>query len=233
MVQVNLLPDIKKEYLKTLRLKTQVVFASFLIAIISVAAIIGSAFFVYVVQERVITGVLDDQIEQRYQELTAKPTLNRDLTVQNQLSALPELHSEKERYSIILDMLPVLNPAAPNSVSLSTLQLSDENQSIVFIGRTASYEALASFRDSLRFADVIYQSGGATEPTKEKLFSAVTIESSALSEDRGLQYVAFTIRTTYNQNAFAESASNVAVSIPNIQTSSQADLSRNLFEEAQ
>lgn len=233
MIQVNLLPDIKKEYLKTLRLKTKVVFGSFLIAVISVAATIGSAFFVYVVQERVITGVLDDQIEERFQELSEKPTLNRDLTVQNQLSALPGLHSEKERYSIIMDMLPVLNPAPPNSVSLSTLQLSDEDQSITFIGRTASYEALASFRDSLRFADVTYQSGDAVEPTKEKLFSAVTIDSSALSDDRGRRFVAFTIRTTYKESAFAESASNVAVTIPSIQTSSQADLSRNLFEGAQ
>lgn len=233
MIRVNLLPDIKKEYLKTLRLKTQVIIGSIIAMILSVGLVVMFALSVYVVQVQLINLSLNPSIDDKAKELRQKPTLNRDLTIQNQLSALPELHTDKSRYSVLMDMLPVLNPAPPNSVSLSGLQLADENQSISLNGRTASFEALSAFRDSLRFADVSYISGDSTEPTKDKLFTSVVIESSGLAEEQGTAFVAFTIRTTFNKGAFAESSREVKVSIPNIQTSSQADLSRNLFTEGQ
>lgn len=232
MIQVNLLPDIKKQYLRSLRIKSMVVFGSFLAIAIAAGAIVALSMTVYIGQVQYM-GFVDGQIEKSAEELRKKPTLNRDLTIQNQLSALPELHASKSKYSRIMDMLPTLNPASPNSVTLTTMQLQDETSTVSFNGRTGSFEALTSFRDSLRYADVTYVAGDADGTTTEKLFSSVVIETSALTQEQGNQFVAFSIRTVYNPGVFAESSRNVALSIPSIQTSSQADLSRKIFEEAQ
>jgi len=65
MIRVNLLPDIKKEYLKTLRLKTQVIIGSIIAMILSVGLVVMFALSVYVVQVQLINLSLNPEIDKK------------------------------------------------------------------------------------------------------------------------------------------------------------------------
>lgn len=233
MIRVNLLPDIKKEYLRAERQKTRIVILAFLIMAGAVGLVVAFAFFVYAIQGFAWKNIVNGQIKDKTQVLSKMEDLNRDLTIQNQLSALPALHESKSAYSRLFDMLPVLNPAPPNSITLNTVQLNDDAKMMMFVGRTSTFEALTAFRDTLRYAEASYVQEGQSTPTTSPLFKEVVIDASGLSEDQGRQYVAFTIRTTYNPEAFNVSSSDIKVIIPTLQTSGQADTNRQLFQEAQ
>src|SRR3979411_1883627 len=94
MVQFNLLPDVKIQYLKARRQEHLVVLISTFATIAGIAIVLILLSTVYVVQKKNLSD-LNRDIKTDSQQLQATPNLDKILTVQNQLKALPSLHDQK------------------------------------------------------------------------------------------------------------------------------------------
>lgn len=217
MIQLNLLPDLKKEYIKAQKTKGLVISISILVAIGAFG--LSALLFVYVTfLQQVQMNLATDDIRQKNNQLKSIADIDKYLTLQAQLSDLPELHGQKGSYSRLFDFLGVINPGAPNNASLTNLQLVTGQKSIVFTGTTASFETLNVFVDTLKNAEIEYKSGGQGDTVKEKMFTQVLIQSSGLARVGGVDAVAFTVKTVYGDNVFKVSNTEVKAIVPNITT---------------
>jgi hypothetical protein len=228
MIQLNLLPDIKKEYLKSQKMRALIMSISLVVTLSAIG--LSVLLFVYVtfLQQLQISIVTDD-IKAKTTQLNAVTDLSKYLTIQNQLKALPELHAGKGIYSRLLSFLPVLNPNAPNRVALSQLQLSTSDKMVGFTGSTASFESLNVFADTLRNAQVKYKDGSSQDQTT-KMFDTVMVQSSSLDKVAGKQVVRFTIRAVYAGGVFDASNTEISASVPNIKTSQSVTESPKIFD---
>lgn len=228
MIQLNLLPDVKKEYLQSQKSKATVISASIVVTI--AAAGVGVLLFAYVTfVQQIQVGIIDGDIKKRTSDLNATEDLSKYLTIQNQLKALPQLHAQKPVYSRLFQFLPTLNPSSPNSVKLSVLQVTSQDKSIVLTGNTATFESLKVFADTLSNAQVTSkdESGDQTD----KMFESVAVQNSSIARANNATTVAFTIRAVYKDSVFDPAANVTGVQVPNIQTTQSVTGSpKTLFE---
>lgn len=237
MIQLNLLPDIKKQVIKAQRMRLKVIATSVSIAVVSGGVLALAAFYVYAGQPLQIMFARGD-IAKYSEELQRKTDAKKYLTLQNQLAALPALHENKLVDSRLMTFLPLLNPQSPHDVNLSSLSLRAESTTLTFSGTANTYEALGVFIDTLKYADLAYTpvEDGASQ-AKTKLFTSVSLESSSLSRVRDEQVVAFTVSGVYSEYAFSNKVKNVSVQIPPVANSRSADQltvgSDNVFNQTQ
>lgn len=228
MIQLNLLPDIKKEFINAQKTRALVMSSSILVTLVAVG--LSVLLFVYVtfLQQLQITLATND-IKSKQQELSGIQDLSKYLTIQNQLAALPDLHANKGIYSRLLNFLPVLNPNAPNNIQLSQLQLTGSDKLVTLTGQTASFESLNVFVDTLRNAIVTYKDPSGVEQTS-KIFDTVTVQSSAIDRSNGGSKVSFGVNATYNDTVFDAHNTDMNASVPNIKTTQSVTQSPKLFD---
>lgn len=226
MITLNLLPDVKLEYLRTRQIKAKVISIATLVTIVSIGLVVLVAGWVYggqTIQKAYLTG----EIKKHSQELSAVPDVNKYLTIQNQLANLNALHDSKNDFSRLLTFLPLMNPAAPHNVTLTNLELAssvDTGSTLTFQGEVGDYTGLNTFRDTLINAKVRYN--GITE----KLFDSVVVASSSLEQGQnGNVLVVFNIATIYNPHAFLYSSKDATVIVPQINTTQSVQATPDVF----
>lgn len=223
MIQLNLLPDLKKEYIHAQKTKGMVISASVLVTLGAIGLSILLFVYVTFVQQLQI-GLATDDIERKAQQLREITDVDKYLTVQHQLVSLPQLHDEKGAYSRLFDFLSVMNPSPPNNVALNNLQVLTLDNSIVLSGTTATFETLNVFVDTLKNAQVSYRAGGEGETITETMFDQVLVQSSGLARQEGNTVVSFTIRTIHKPSVFTVGNTNMQATVPNITTTPSVQL---------
>lgn len=235
MLQLNLLPDIKKEFLHAQRQRNLVMTIAILVSVIAGAAVIilwiamGSLAFIGggIDGNGGLRGKIADY-EKTIKKNQTDKQLNEYLTVQNQLSQIDKLKADIPVYSRLFDYLKQLNPADPNGVELSTVNVSNggdngDSNSIELQGSTATFASLDVYKTTLTRTTIGYSVGADGKIVTEPLFSAVAVTSAGLSDnDSGGKKVAFTIKLTYNPAAVAVSSANIMLTVPQ-ETTSDAD----------
>lgn len=116
MITLNMLPDVKLEYLKVRRTQAQVISIAVIIAAAVVGITILLAVWVYGGQS-LQKKLLGDSRDKLTTNLKNVPNLNKYLTVQNQLAQLSTLHGSKNDFSRLLTFLPTLMPPMRSDVS--------------------------------------------------------------------------------------------------------------------
>lgn len=227
MIQLNLLPDIKKEFINAQKTRAVVMSSSILVTIVAVGLAVLMFVYVTFLQQLQITLATND-IKDKEKQLNSVQDLSKYLTIQNQLAALPELHAGKGVYSRLLAFLPVLNPSAPNNVALTKLQLVALDKQVNFTGTTASFESLNVFVDTLRNAEVTYKDSSAQQQ-KSKMFESVMVQNSNIDKLNGKSSVSFTVIAQYVEPAFDAHNTDVTASVPNIKTSQSVTENPKLF----
>ena len=91
MIQFNLLPDVKIKYIKTQRTKRMVILVSLLVSAASLALVTIMFVSVQVIQKKSLNDLSKDIVAETKQ-LQDVQDLDKILTIQNQLTALPALH---------------------------------------------------------------------------------------------------------------------------------------------
>lgn len=215
MIQLNLLPDLKKEFIEAQKARNRVIALSVFVSTGVIGLTLLAGFFVYGVQN-VQIALVNGQISDNTKKLKDVKDINKYLTLQSQLAALPDLHANKNIYSRIFDFLPTLNPSAPNSVKLGSVQVSDDAKTIVFSGTTTTFLAMNTFKDALSNAKLSFNTSGSGDVTTEPLFDTVSLTDSALGTNSGATIVSFTITATYKPELLLASSSNVKVTVPTI-----------------
>lgn len=146
MIQFNLLPDVKVQYIKTRRLKRIMLLVSFVAASAS-ALLLFLAFSYTAVQKRHLTN-LDADINRMEAEFQSNTELTRILSVQNQLNALPALYDGRPA----VDRLPdYLDQTTPNGIRISSLTIDFSTSAVVISGKASSLELVNSYVDTLKF----------------------------------------------------------------------------------
>ncbi len=148
MIQFNLLPDIKKEYVRAKRTKRLIISGAtlFSAAIIGVTVLLFS--FVHVAQKQHIKHLTED-IKKKAESIQGTDNLNTMLTVQNQLSLLPGLHETKPETSRVFSYLTLVSPAA---VVISTVDLDTTLNTITVTGEADNLATVNKLVNNIKAA---------------------------------------------------------------------------------
>lgn len=148
MIEINLLPNVKRELLKTRAMRNRVISISFLVGGASIAAVVVLALILgsQIAAEAVQNGVIKD----RNDKLMAVEDLNKVVTIQNQLTKINEQHSRKKLNSRIFDVVTAVNPVAPNNVSFSDIKVNPGSKTITLEGSAINgYSALETLKKTI------------------------------------------------------------------------------------
>ena len=148
MIEINLLPNVKRELLKTRAMRNRVISISFLVGGASIAAVVVLALILgsQIAAEAVQNGVIKD----RNDKLMAVEDLNKVVTIQHQLTKINEQHSGKKINSRIFDVVTAVNPVAPNNVSFSDIKVNPESKTITLEGSAVNgYGALETLKKTI------------------------------------------------------------------------------------
>lgn len=148
MIEINLLPNVKRELLKTRAMRNRVISISFLVGGASIAAVVVLAliFGSQIAAEAVQNGVIKD----RNDKLMAVEDLNKIVTIQHQLTKINEQHSGKKLNSRIFDVVTAVNPVAPNNVSFSDIKVNPGSKTITLEGSAVNgYSALETLKKTI------------------------------------------------------------------------------------
>ena len=148
MIEINLLPNVKRELLKTRAMRNRVISISFLVGGASIAAVVVLALILgsQIAAEAVQNGVIKD----RNDKLMAVEDLNKVVTIQHQLTKINEQHSGKKINSRVFDVVTAVNPVAPNNVSFSDIKVNPESKTITLEGSAVNgYGALETLKKTI------------------------------------------------------------------------------------
>ena len=193
MIQFNLLPDVKLEYIKTERTKRTVIGFSLLASAVALGLFVFLVLTVDVAQKAYISSLTKD-IKNKSSELQQTPNLSKMLTVQSQLRALDSAHTAKLATSRMFDFL---NQVTPTTVSISQMTLDVTGKTVVLSGEAQNIEAVNAFVDGLKY--MTYSSGdGSASDTHA--FSAVVLSNLNRNEKNATYTINMNIDTAIFDN---------------------------------
>jgi hypothetical protein len=211
MIEINLVPDVKQELITAQRIRSMVIAGTILIGSISIAIIAILAIYVFTVQA-VRSGIADGDIKKGSDSLAKVEDLSKTLTIQNQLTKISALNSDKKITSRTFDLLNAIIPPSPNDIQISNLTIDTSTSLITIEGQAPnSYAAVEVFRKTIEGAKVKYT---ATDKTKQEvaLASSVSISNTSYGEDSsGVKVLRFTLSFAYAPELFSFSSKDVSI----------------------
>lgn len=217
MIQFNLLPDVKVEYIKTQKLKRLVVAISIVSSAVSVVILL-IVLGISATQKAHLSN-LDEDINRLTTELESTPELKSILSVQSQLGSLPQLYDGRPA----IDRLPTyLDQITPADLGIGRLTLDLSLSSIEIEGKAASLELVNSFVDSLKFTT--YKAVVEENEMKGKAFKDVVL----VDFGRDVEEAEFIVKFTFDPIIF-DITKDVDLIVPSIVTTRAEVPSADLF----
>lgn len=202
MIQFNLLPDVKLDYIKAERQKHLVVSISTIASIAAVALFVILIVIVDVWQKKSMND-LNSDITTSSTQLQNTNSLNKILTVQNQLGALETLHNQKPVVSRLFGYLQQVTPA---SVTIATLNVDYTQHTITITGAAGSIDDINTFVDTLKFATY----GTSSTSSQQNAFTNVVLASFS----RSSKSATYTVNLGFAPTIFSET-SKAVLTVPN------------------
>jgi hypothetical protein len=242
MIQLNLLPDVKMQYINARRRKRLILGVSFVVAAFFLVLFILLFIYVRFAQQKHMTDLSKD-ISAKTSELQSKEDIDKILTVQNQLNSLPGLHDEKAVSSRLFDYLQKLTPS---DATISEVNIDFLENKVVIEGNAEEISVINKFADTLKFTGYIVNEEGSEgqvpqcglgniEQTLEvideeqegvkglcRAFSEVVLAKFALSEENdNSSGVTYEINFNFDEKIFeniapAEGKKSVELVVPSI-----------------
>jgi hypothetical protein len=237
MIQFNLLPDVKQQYIKAIYRRRLITFICIVVAGTFLTIFVLMFLFVRVNQKAHMDN-LNKDINTNVATLRKNPDLDKILTIQNQLNNLPKLHDDKVITSRIFEYLSQVTPA---SATVSDVEVDIENKKIVLKGTADTLLNVNKFVDTLKFTD--FKLSG--EESKEgKAFNSVVLQSFSIGTQSAggsaPSEVTYQIDFVYDEAIFKNTAvdgsaiaNSVKLTVPKIiSTRSEVQKPSNLFQQA-
>jgi hypothetical protein len=211
MIQINLIPDVKQQYLnarKTRNIAVSVsIFAGF--ASVGLVVVLGLA----IGAQRVFEMTVDNGIKDEYAKLTAVDSLDEAVVLQKQLSTIPSLNNDKIVSSRLFNFLEAVNPGGDNAVQFTNVTLNPDDTTLFIEGVAANYTAVDVFKKTINSTKLTYVSDGSSQ--EESIASGIENGDSSLGEDGdGQQVLRFSMTVTYNNNLFSNAISDAVIVSP-------------------
>lgn len=231
MIEINLIPDVKQELLKAQRTRAAVISSSIFVSIIVGGIVVALLLYVFGVQT-VRSAYLDGQIKEGSEELAKVEDLSKILTIQNQLSKISELNSQKNIDSRLFDVLAAVIPPSPNQATVSAVTIDDTEGTIRIEGQTRGYDSMEVFKKTIDSAVVAYVED--SEEVTKKLATDISVTDTSYGENAEAQKVVrFTITFKYAEELFSPDIPvlTIKLSVNGNVTDSYLGLPKSIFEE--
>ena len=221
MIQFNLLPDVKLEYIKARTMKRTFIAVSVLVAGIMFLAAALLFLGVNVAQKKHLND-LNKDIVSLTKEVQATPDLDRIITVQNQLNSLPGLYDKRPAAKRLFDYL---GQVTPSNVTISSVSVDFASSTMTLNGASKNFLGINTFVDTLKFTKF---SASGNSDVASPAFSKVVLTSFGTS-DAGSSY---SISLSYDPALF-DGLQDVKLNVPQtITTRSQSGQDSALFQKA-
>ncbi len=219
MIQLNLLPNVKLEFIKAERLKRTVLSVAGIVAAASLFLLILLFVAVNILQKQHLKN-LDNEIKTDSAKLQSTTDIDKVLTIQNQLLSLPNLNAAKPVTSRLFGYLKDL---VPQNVTMSTLTIDFGQHTISITGQANNLATVNKFVDTLKFTT--YTTGA--NSTSKNVFSNVVLSNFGRTD----QNATYTITVAFD-GAIFDTANAVTLKVPKIVTTrSETERPTNLFSQ--
>lgn len=179
MVQFNLLPDVKLQYIKSRRTQHLVTFIATITGAAAVGVLVMSMFVVYFAQKQHIAALSKD-IKKYTTEIKNVDDIERMLTVQNQLNTLTSLHENKP---VTSRLFGYIQQTTPQQISLSKLSHDYTSSTITLGGTAESLDSVKVYANALKAAGYSVDGGSVV-----RAFSDVVLTSFSRN-DKGASFI--------------------------------------------
>jgi Tfp pilus assembly protein PilN len=208
MIEFNLLPDVKLEYLKARNIKRIVIFVAVIICTVTVALFIVLLLIVDVAQKVRINN-LNTNINSVKTTLTGNTDLNEILTIQHQLQSLPTVEAQ---VPVASRLFGYINQITPTNATISSLNIDYTANSISISGAADSLATINQFVDTLKFTT--YTLGSSTG---NQAFNTVILSSFSNGTSGTANSAQYTISFNFDPALFNQ-ADKVTLVVPQITT---------------
>jgi hypothetical protein len=205
MIQFNLLPDVKLEFIRARKMKRLVITVATIVAGATLTIMILLFLIVNVLQRQHLNNLSKD-IAKDSKTLQSTPELDKILTIQNQLNHLTPLHEQKAAITRVKTYVSQVTPA---QVTFSKLEVSFATNKITFTGAADSLRTVNQFVDTLKFTK--YKVAGSEE--QKDAFSDVVLSKFG----RDIKGASFQVDLTNDPIIFNNTA-DVQLVVPSIIT---------------
>lgn len=212
MIEINLIPSVKKELLKARMTRNIIISFSVLVG--------GGAIALVVVLGLILGGQLafeaisDGNIDKKAKELTSIEDVDKLVTVQNQLNKITSQHESKKINSRIFDVISAVNPGGTNAVSFSTITVDSESKTIKLEGSAVSgYSALEALKKTILNTKIKTSKEG-SDDSEVALTSEIKDEEATFGDDaNGKKVLQFSFTITYPDELLARITSDTKLAI--------------------
>lgn len=174
MIQINLIPDVKREYLKARRMRDVAISFSILVSIVAIGLVVVLAMFLSIQAAREFFA--DQNIDTEYEKLSSVEDLGNMVTIENQLSLISAQHHSKTITSRLFSVLQAINPATPNNVQFTSVTLIPEDGRLNFEGLAdGGYNAVETLVKTIQNTEVRYTTGSDSTIISEQFSTDVEL----------------------------------------------------------
>jgi len=208
VIEVNLLPAVKREYLKAQQMKHAVIVGSVLISAIAVVVLALLYMYVNIVQPQHQKNIQKD-IDAAQQEIKSKENGVKIVTVQGVLETLPGLQDQK---LITSNLFTYLTSFTPREVSYSNIKLDLEGNTLVLQGTATNFEQANILANNLKSAKFTYKQDDDQQTATP--FSNVIFDGLSRSDQaQDGKSVSFQITLTVDPVIFSQAVKDGAISV--------------------
>lgn len=218
MIQFNLLPDVKQQFVKVSRTKRLVIAISILVSIVAIVL-----FILLLTWDGLQKKNLDDinnDISTNKSQLLSTPNLSKILTIQNQLNSLPALYKQNP---VVSQLFNYITQITPTSATISELDVNFTQNTLSISGDANNLGTVDMFADTLKFATFT----NVNQPGQTPLaFSSVVLATYAVT-NTGATYT-----LTFNFNpALFNVSDQVTLTVPPEITTRSVTQQPDLFKK--
>lgn len=233
MIEVNLVPDVKRELLKAKVMRNTVMASAVTAGAFAAGAVVVLGLILG--GQLALEAINDGTIKSKTEELRAVEDIDKLVTIQQQLKMINQLSSERQVNSRLFDAIAAVNPTAPNSIKLTSLKLNPEERIITIEGSAENgYTALETFKKMIANTQVKVTAKDQAE-VKRPLAENVKAGEANFGEDAdGKKVLRFSFTFTYPEELLARTNGSVVIETPTSQTDvtdSRLGVPDSLFEK--
>ncbi|MDO4872220.1 MAG: hypothetical protein Q4A27_02195 [bacterium] len=157
MIQINLIPDVKRDLLRAQMIRNWVILGSIFLGGISAGLVVLAALALGGLQ--VTQNLNEGNIDSKFKELSQISGINESIIVQNQLSEISNIRKSSPNVSrVIGQILPAIRTTGSNEVSFSSVSYNPETNTVTIEGQTSNdFSALEAFKKTIIETKILYR----------------------------------------------------------------------------
>ena len=186
MIEINLLPAVKREYLKAQQMKHTVVVGSVLVSLGAIGLLALMFIYVQVIQPQQQKSIQSD-IDKSLNDSKNKKNAVKVVTVQGALQQIPSLQDKK---MITSNLFIYLNSFTPKDVSYSNIKMNLTESTIVLQGNATNFEQANVLANNIKSAKFTFKKSNNSQsvsPFTNVVFDGLT-KSDKPEENKNVSF---------------------------------------------